>query len=149
MRHNAWLSVYITLSTCMRISFSQSLLYICTFLFTHGFRYYLIQTAVPPQPGEEGLTLKAVIGYNGNGRSNMVWSPDTGNALPPPITLREVFIRGSMCGGLSIGQFPLQACLHTPVAAWWWWRTFIRVVRDTSWVTQKRSLLWLSQMMHR
>nr|XP_034986517.1 WD repeat-containing protein 90 isoform X1 [Zootoca vivipara] len=26
----------------------------------------------------EGLKLKAVIGYNGNGRGNMVWNPDTG-----------------------------------------------------------------------
>uniref|UniRef100_A0A667XX37 WD repeat domain 90 n=1 Tax=Myripristis murdjan TaxID=586833 RepID=A0A667XX37_9TELE len=30
------------------------------------------------QPGEEGMRLKAVIGYNGNGRGNMVWSPDQG-----------------------------------------------------------------------
>ncbi|XP_060777132.1 WD repeat-containing protein 90 isoform X2 [Neoarius graeffei] len=34
--------------------------------------------AVTPPPGREGLSLKAVIGYNGNGRSNMVWNPDTG-----------------------------------------------------------------------
>uniref|UniRef100_A0A667XN02 WD repeat domain 90 n=1 Tax=Myripristis murdjan TaxID=586833 RepID=A0A667XN02_9TELE len=34
--------------------------------------------AVAPQPGEEGMRLKAVIGYNGNGRGNMVWSPDQG-----------------------------------------------------------------------
>ncbi|XP_029431995.1 WD repeat-containing protein 90 isoform X2 [Rhinatrema bivittatum] len=27
---------------------------------------------------QEGLTLKAVIGYNGNGRGNMAWNPDTG-----------------------------------------------------------------------
>ncbi|XP_071395607.1 WD repeat-containing protein 90 [Centroberyx affinis] len=38
----------------------------------------LDQAAVAPQPGEEGMRLKAVIGYNGNGRSNMVWSPDQG-----------------------------------------------------------------------
>ncbi|KAE8284342.1 WD repeat-containing protein 90 [Larimichthys crocea] len=38
----------------------------------------LDQGAVAPQPGEEGIKLKAVIGYNGNGRSNMVWSPDQG-----------------------------------------------------------------------
>uniref|UniRef100_A0A3B4T9G9 WD repeat domain 90 n=1 Tax=Seriola dumerili TaxID=41447 RepID=A0A3B4T9G9_SERDU len=36
----------------------------------------LDQAAVAPQPGEEGIKLKAVIGYNGNGRGNMVWSPD-------------------------------------------------------------------------
>ncbi|CAK6964162.1 WD repeat-containing protein 90 [Scomber scombrus] len=38
----------------------------------------LDQAAVVPQPGEEGIKLKAVIGYNGNGRGNMVWSPDQG-----------------------------------------------------------------------
>ncbi|KAJ6659778.1 hypothetical protein lerEdw1_018494 [Lerista edwardsae] len=32
----------------------------------------------PPLPGNEGLKLKAIIGYNGNGRRNMVWNPDTG-----------------------------------------------------------------------
>ncbi|XP_053327870.1 WD repeat-containing protein 90 [Spea bombifrons] len=31
-----------------------------------------------PPVGQEILTLKAVIGYNGNGRGNMVWNPDTG-----------------------------------------------------------------------
>ncbi|NXL63252.1 WDR90 protein, partial [Chordeiles acutipennis] len=31
-----------------------------------------------PPAGSEVLKLKAVIGYNGNGRGNMVWSPDTG-----------------------------------------------------------------------
>ncbi|KPP58808.1 hypothetical protein Z043_123333, partial [Scleropages formosus] len=34
--------------------------------------------AQPPPAGQEGLLLKAVIGYNGNGRGNMVWNPDTG-----------------------------------------------------------------------
>uniref|UniRef100_A0A8C9YSR5 WD repeat-containing protein 90 n=1 Tax=Sander lucioperca TaxID=283035 RepID=A0A8C9YSR5_SANLU len=38
----------------------------------------LDQAAVAPQPGEEGIKLKAVIGYNGNGRGNVVWSPDQG-----------------------------------------------------------------------
>ncbi|KAM8837306.1 WD repeat-containing protein 90 isoform 1-T1 [Spinachia spinachia] len=38
----------------------------------------LDQAAVAPQPGEEGMRLKAVIGYNGNGRGNMVWSADQG-----------------------------------------------------------------------
>uniref|UniRef100_A0A673BY72 WD repeat domain 90 n=1 Tax=Sphaeramia orbicularis TaxID=375764 RepID=A0A673BY72_9TELE len=33
---------------------------------------------VTPQTGEEGMRLKAVIGYNGNGRGNMVWSADKG-----------------------------------------------------------------------
>lgn len=40
--------------------------------------FSVIQAAVAPQPGEEGIKLKAVIGYNGNGRGNMVWSPDQG-----------------------------------------------------------------------
>ncbi|XP_066496904.1 WD repeat-containing protein 90 [Tiliqua scincoides] len=31
-----------------------------------------------PLGGNEGLKLKAIIGYNGNGRRNMVWNPDTG-----------------------------------------------------------------------
>ncbi|KAM8961104.1 WD repeat-containing protein 90 [Pelodytes ibericus] len=31
-----------------------------------------------PPAGQEMLVLKAVIGYNGNGRGNMVWNPDTG-----------------------------------------------------------------------
>ncbi|XP_076008450.1 WD repeat-containing protein 90 [Genypterus blacodes] len=38
----------------------------------------LDQAAIAPQPGEAGLRLRAVIGYNGNGRGNMVWSPDQG-----------------------------------------------------------------------
>ncbi|XP_022046552.2 WD repeat-containing protein 90 isoform X1 [Acanthochromis polyacanthus] len=38
----------------------------------------LDQAVVAPQPQEEGIKLKAVIGYNGNGRGNMVWSPDQG-----------------------------------------------------------------------
>ncbi|KAM9424099.1 WD repeat-containing protein 90 isoform 2-T2 [Pholidichthys leucotaenia] len=38
----------------------------------------LDQAVVSPQPQEEGMKLKAVIGYNGNGRGNMVWSPDQG-----------------------------------------------------------------------
>ncbi|XP_064636675.1 WD repeat-containing protein 90-like [Lineus longissimus] len=29
-------------------------------------------------PNQAGLKLKSVIGYNGNGRGNMVWQPDTG-----------------------------------------------------------------------
>lgn len=40
--------------------------------------FSLIQAAVAPQLGEEGMKLKAVIGYNGNGRGNMVWSPEQG-----------------------------------------------------------------------
>ncbi|XP_072312187.1 WD repeat-containing protein 90 [Eucyclogobius newberryi] len=36
------------------------------------------QNALMPQPGEEGLKLKSVFGYNGNGRGNVAWSPDQG-----------------------------------------------------------------------
>ncbi|XP_038156856.1 WD repeat-containing protein 90 [Cyprinodon tularosa] len=36
------------------------------------------QSIAVPQPQDEGIKLKAVIGYNGNGRGNMVWSPDQG-----------------------------------------------------------------------
>ncbi|XP_061564581.1 WD repeat-containing protein 90 isoform X1 [Cololabis saira] len=40
---------------------------------------YLDQNVVDPQTHEEeGLKLKAVIGYNGNGRGNMVWNADQG-----------------------------------------------------------------------
>ncbi|KAL0984331.1 hypothetical protein UPYG_G00140070 [Umbra pygmaea] len=47
--------------------------------FTPRFKSSSIhQSTAPPQPGEGGLSLKAVIGYNGNGRANMVWNPDTG-----------------------------------------------------------------------
>uniref|UniRef100_A0ABM5EZ39 WD repeat-containing protein 90 n=1 Tax=Pogona vitticeps TaxID=103695 RepID=A0ABM5EZ39_9SAUR len=36
------------------------------------------KTFSSPLSGNEGLKLKTVIGYNGNGRGNMVWNPDTG-----------------------------------------------------------------------
>uniref|UniRef100_A0A8C3IWC5 WD repeat-containing protein 90 n=1 Tax=Chrysemys picta bellii TaxID=8478 RepID=A0A8C3IWC5_CHRPI len=38
----------------------------------------LPKSVLYPPAGNEGLKLKAVIGYNGNGRGNMVWNPDTG-----------------------------------------------------------------------
>lgn len=41
------------------------------------------KTAVTPVPGQEGLCLKAVIGYNGNGRDNMIWNPDSGEKIHP------------------------------------------------------------------
>uniref|UniRef100_A0A8C3IV27 WD repeat-containing protein 90 n=1 Tax=Chrysemys picta bellii TaxID=8478 RepID=A0A8C3IV27_CHRPI len=43
----------------------------------HQFLFSL-QSVLYPPAGNEGLKLKAVIGYNGNGRGNMVWNPDTG-----------------------------------------------------------------------
>uniref|UniRef100_U3I5E2 WD repeat domain 90 n=1 Tax=Anas platyrhynchos platyrhynchos TaxID=8840 RepID=U3I5E2_ANAPP len=39
---------------------------------------FFLQSFVSPPAGNELLKLKAVIGYNGNGRGNMVWNPDTG-----------------------------------------------------------------------
>ncbi|KAH0631787.1 hypothetical protein JD844_019595 [Phrynosoma platyrhinos] len=36
------------------------------------------KTFSSPLSGSEDLKLKTVIGYNGNGRGNMVWNPDTG-----------------------------------------------------------------------
>ncbi|KAM6320084.1 WD repeat-containing protein 90 [Podargus strigoides] len=36
------------------------------------------QSFLSPPAGSEVLKLKAVIGYNGNGRGNMVWNADTG-----------------------------------------------------------------------
>ncbi|XP_055006516.1 WD repeat-containing protein 90 [Boleophthalmus pectinirostris] len=36
------------------------------------------QNALLSQPGVQNLRLKAVLGYNGNGRSNLAWSPDKG-----------------------------------------------------------------------
>ncbi|XP_016518793.1 WD repeat-containing protein 90 isoform X1 [Poecilia formosa] len=38
----------------------------------------LDQSVSASRPQDEGLKLKAVIGYNGNGRGNMGWSPDQG-----------------------------------------------------------------------
>ncbi|XP_042639154.1 WD repeat-containing protein 90 [Orycteropus afer afer] len=38
----------------------------------------LPQSAAFPPAGCERLRLKAVVGYSGNGRANMVWRPDTG-----------------------------------------------------------------------
>ncbi|KAG9465767.1 hypothetical protein GDO78_017755 [Eleutherodactylus coqui] len=36
------------------------------------------KVACHPSAGQERLVLRTVIGYNGNGRGNMVWNPDTG-----------------------------------------------------------------------
>ncbi|CAJ1080870.1 WD repeat-containing protein 90 isoform X1 [Xyrichtys novacula] len=55
----------------------------------------LDQAAVTPKPAQEGMKLKAVIGYNGNGRGNMVWSPDQG-------------LFAYSCGCLVVVE-----CLHT------------------------------------
>ncbi|XP_054913901.1 WD repeat-containing protein 90 isoform X2 [Poeciliopsis prolifica] len=38
----------------------------------------LDQSVSTPRPQDGGIKLKAVIGYNGNGRGNMGWSPDQG-----------------------------------------------------------------------
>lgn len=39
---------------------------------------FLFQRRYTAPPNQAGLKLKSVIGYNGNGRDNMVWHPDTG-----------------------------------------------------------------------
>ncbi|XP_040295640.1 WD repeat-containing protein 90 isoform X1 [Bufo bufo] len=47
--------------------------------FTPRFKSsFPVQAACHPPAGQERLVLRAVIGYNGNGRGNMVWNPDTG-----------------------------------------------------------------------
>ncbi|KAM9015938.1 WD repeat-containing protein 90 isoform 1-T1 [Ara ararauna] len=47
--------------------------------FTPRFKASVLpKSFLPPPAGSEVLKLKAVIGYNGNGRGNMVWNPDTG-----------------------------------------------------------------------
>ncbi|KFQ93266.1 WD repeat-containing protein 90, partial [Nipponia nippon] len=47
--------------------------------FTPRFKASVLpQNFISPPAGSEVLKLKAVIGYNGNGRGNMVWNPDTG-----------------------------------------------------------------------
>ncbi|KAM6407489.1 WD repeat-containing protein 90 [Rhynochetos jubatus] len=47
--------------------------------FTPRFKASVLpQSFLSPPAGSEYLKLKAVIGYNGNGRGNMVWNPDTG-----------------------------------------------------------------------
>ncbi|XP_039934861.1 WD repeat-containing protein 90 isoform X5 [Hirundo rustica] len=47
--------------------------------FTARFKASVLpQSFLSAPAGSEVLKLKAVIGYNGNGRGNMVWNPDTG-----------------------------------------------------------------------
>ncbi|XP_038619526.1 WD repeat-containing protein 90 isoform X2 [Tachyglossus aculeatus] len=47
-------------------------------LLAHSETPALPERASRPSAGSERLRLKAVVGYNGNGRGNMVWRPDTG-----------------------------------------------------------------------
>lgn len=49
-----------------------------TVLSAFSLRLFFLQSFLSPPAGNEVLKLKAVIGYNGNGRGNMVWDPDTG-----------------------------------------------------------------------
>uniref|UniRef100_A0A672KHC3 WD repeat domain 90 n=1 Tax=Sinocyclocheilus grahami TaxID=75366 RepID=A0A672KHC3_SINGR len=46
--------------------------------YKHFTSRFKTSTTVAPPSGQAGLSLTAVIGYNGNGRNNMVWNPDTG-----------------------------------------------------------------------
>lgn len=41
------------------------------------------QNVPSPAAGGERLHLKAVVGYNGNGRANVIWRPDTGKDHSP------------------------------------------------------------------
>uniref|UniRef100_A0A8C3V376 WD repeat-containing protein 90 n=1 Tax=Catharus ustulatus TaxID=91951 RepID=A0A8C3V376_CATUS len=46
--------------------------------YRHFTPHFKASVFLSPPAGSEVLKLKAVIGYNGNGRGNMVWNPDTG-----------------------------------------------------------------------
>ncbi|KFO34771.1 WD repeat-containing protein 90 [Fukomys damarensis] len=46
--------------------------------FTARYKASIRAKDICPPAGGEKLHLKAVVGYNGNGRANMVWRPDTG-----------------------------------------------------------------------
>lgn len=63
--------------------------------------FLLLQAAVPPIPGEECIKLKAVIGYNGNGRGNMVWGPEQGCNISKNI----FFTTWSNVGFLAVNSF--------------------------------------------
>lgn len=45
----------------------------------HEFMSSLAERRYTAPPNQVGLQLKSVLGYNGNGRKNMVWKYDTGN----------------------------------------------------------------------
>eukprot|EP00062_Callorhinchus_milii_P017741 gi/632970473/ref/XP_007901672.1/ PREDICTED: WD repeat-containing protein 90 [Callorhinchus milii] len=45
--------------------------------FTARFKTSFVSQNAVPSPGKKKLKLKVVNGYNGNGRGNMVWNPDT------------------------------------------------------------------------
>ena len=42
---------------------------------------FFFQRRYTAPPNQAGLKLKSIIGYNGNGRDNMVWHPDTGRSI--------------------------------------------------------------------
>ncbi|XP_013373215.1 PREDICTED: WD repeat-containing protein 90 isoform X2 [Chinchilla lanigera] len=46
--------------------------------FTARYKAFMLAKNICPPTGGEQLRLKAVVGYSGNGRANMVWRPDTG-----------------------------------------------------------------------
>lgn len=47
-------------------------------LHEHVFPFAVFQRRYTAPPNQAGVKLKSVIGYNGNGRGNMVWHPDSG-----------------------------------------------------------------------
>lgn len=49
-------------------------------------------------PSQAGIALKTVVGYNGNGRNNMVWNADTGMIFLialNPVTDKQIFCTSS------------------------------------------------------
>lgn len=110
------------------------------------------------------MRLKAVLGYNGNGRANLVWRPDTGGGRG-----RLCAARASGCSGLRGGRVlpgtvacllcarlvgPRLTGLGTPprpqassptrAVVWWWWRTCTLGPSSTGSATLGRSPRWPS-----
>jgi hypothetical protein len=50
-------------------------------------------------PNQAGLKLKSVVGYNGNGRGNMIWHSDTGRSVCPilPHTVKLLMYNVQCC----------------------------------------------------
>lgn len=51
-----------------------------------------------------------MIGYNGNGRNNMVWNPDTGKYYLS-INVHHIKCMCTFCGGAYV--YPFSACMCT------------------------------------
>ena len=59
----------------------------------------MFQRRYTAPPNQAGLSLESVIGYNGNGRGNMIWHPDTGKRTDmeflPVKTSKVIFVETS------------------------------------------------------